>query len=211
MRILVLILVIITILCGCNKTTIDSDINTSRPTEALELYENNSNFELYNIDDIYKQNNNFVIYTNDNYTLFKDSIKDDKDCVIDYGYHNGRGSFDIYYEDKLLVLNYGFGGNSWFERYYDTSNGKVSRFFERPIQHTNSLVACFVLDEKNKIVLVVQDIFDSKVFYKEIYRDFSDLVLKNHIDCEFQNSDTELKITYWLNNNQQVTETIKIR
>ncbi|MBQ6714348.1 MAG: hypothetical protein IJN15_02225 [Clostridia bacterium] len=37
MRILVLILVIITILCGCNKTTIDSDINTSRPTEAIEF------------------------------------------------------------------------------------------------------------------------------------------------------------------------------
>ena len=112
----------------------------------------------------------------------------------------------------FLVLDYGVGGNTWHERYYDTAKGAVSRFFEKPVQNTDRLIAYFEVRDNPDIVLVVRDIFDTAQFYKEINRDFSSFVITDQAKCEFIDNNTRLKLTYWTNpNDEEITEIIDVR
>ena len=51
--------------------------------------------------------------------------------------------------------------------------------------------------------------FDPKIYYKEIRRDFSDFVIKKQCSAEFLENNSKLKITYWIKpNDDKVTEII---
>lgn len=173
---------------------------------------NNTEYQLSDLNVTYKEDDNYIIYTNEETaTIFKYIVKDDDGQIIDSGYHDHRGNFDIFEKDNLLVMNYGTGGNSWYERYYDTTNGRVSRFFERPAASSDELVAYFITDKDNEITLVVQNIFNPDDYYKEIRKNFSDYVIKNQVTAEFSKDNAKLKLTYWTNpDNQEVTETIDL-
>lgn len=149
------------------------------------------------LDTLYKSDKNYTIYT-DGFS-FRYTVEDNNGNVLDMGYHDYRGSFDLYYQGNLLVLNYGYGGNiGASERYYDVENGRVSSFFSNPIAVSDTRVAYFVYreqDEKN--VLIVQDIFDSSEYYTEIERDFADgTVLYYNCEATFLDNGTRLQITY---------------
>lgn len=196
-------MILLCILAGCSNANV-SNLKASSKSDNID-------YGFNDIDTLYKKDKNYEILSNTNLTVFEYTIRDNNGCVIDYGYHNYRGSFDITQENDFLTLNYGLGGNSWYERYYDVLNGRISRFFERPAGNSKNLVAYFTFKEDNTIVLVIQDIFDSNLFYKEIKRDFSDFVIKNETKAEFIDSDTKLKITYLINSdNEEVTETIDL-
>lgn len=160
---------------------------------------------------VYKHGENFVIYTDqeDNPTYYY-VVKDKNGEVIDRGCHNWRGSFDLSYHNGLLVLDYGYGGNSFDKRYYDISGTRVSSFFPSPVAESDRLVAYFEWED-SKIKLVVRDIFDSTVFYKEINRDFSDAVFKQNYVGEFVENNTKLSLTYPVKNSiEAVTEIIPL-
>ena len=130
--------------------------------------------------------------------------------MIDRGCHNWRGSFDLSYQNGLLVLDYGFGGSSFNKRYYDIDGRRVSKFYPSPVAESDSLVAYFIWEE-NQIKLIVQDIFNSTVFYKEISQDFSDFVLKQNYTGEFIENNTKLRLTYPVNNRTElITEEIPL-
>jgi len=168
--------------------------------------------QLNDINVTYKQGDNYIIYTNEEpATIFEYIIKDDDGHIMDSGYHNYRGSFDIFEKDNLLVMNYGMGGNSWYERYYDTTSGRISRFFERPVASSDELVAYFITDKDNEITLIVQNIFNPNEYHKEIRKNFSDYAIKNQATAEFTEDNAKLKLTYWTKpDNQKVTETIDL-
>ena len=205
-------------LCSCStstsQTTSQDDTSqlTSIDTTQTLSQQEYSKYYLSDIDVLYKQDKNYKILSNEDVTIFYYIVTDDEGYIIDTGYHDYRGSFDIYQKGKFLTLDYGYGGNSWHERYYDVSNGRVSRFFERPIQVSNELVAYFTFrDSDNAIVLVVQNMFDRSTYYQEITRDFSDFVFKDEAEAEFLENDTKLKISYWTKpNDQKVTEIIDL-
>lgn len=157
----------------------------------------------------YKTGENFTIYTDqDEIPNYYYIVKDKNGVVLDRGCHNGRGSFDLSYQNGLLVLDYGFGGSSFDKRYYDIGGSRVSPFFPSPVAESNSLVAYFVWED-DQIKLIVQDIFDGAVFYKEISRDFSDFVLKQNYTGEFIENNTKLRLTYPVNNRTEpITEEI---
>lgn len=229
-----MILLVMLLLCSCSadtsqttpentnspsteNTSSQSTENASSPSTSIEIesvlsQQETPHYCLQDLDVILKQDKNFKIYTNEEHTTFSYYIRDDSGYLMDSGYHDYRGSFDIYQKGDFLTLDYGFGGNSWHERYYDVSNGRVSRFFERPVESSNELVAYFTFrDSDNAIVLVIQNVFDRNTYYKEIERDFSDFVFKIAAEGEFLENDTKLKLTYWRKpDDQEVTEIIDL-
>ena len=212
-KIIWLLLAMVLSLCSCYKVKITSE-NTSERTAFIEhgTKSTSSKTDINSANIIYKSDKTYKIFTNEEMTEFEYFIYDNDGGIIDMGYHDSRGSFDIYEENGLLVLDYGVGGNTWHERYYDTAKGAVSRFFEKPVQNTDRLIAYFEVRDNPDIVLVVRDIFDTAQFYKEINRDFSSFVITDQAKCEFIDNNTRLKLTYWTNpNDEEITEIIDVR
>ncbi len=211
-----LLIMLVIFMSGCQKNTSNkgsavSDKSVSNPSNINNDTEKDpalaSQFSDFNI--VEKKEKNFEIQTNDNRSAFVYYIHDDNGYLMDIGYHDARGSFDVFYEGNLVVLDYGAGGNSWHERYYDTAEGKVSRLFEQPVAHTKEKVAYYDFNKGDeKPILIIQDIFDKKIFYKEIERDFSDDVFKVKQEGMFIDSGTKLKIKYKTNSDEKYVEEI---
>ena len=106
--------------------------------------------------------------------LFEAEYPTNDGNLLDQGYHGWRGSFGLSFnEDGILVLNYGSGGSPplWSERYYDVTNGRISRFFfNPPVQSHSNLVVYFEAKEEydGDIVLIIQNMFDPSLYYKEV-------------------------------------------
>lgn len=160
---------------------------------------------------VYKSGDDFTIYTDQGEIPNYYYIVGDKNSeVIDRGYHNSHGSFDLTHQNGLLVLDYGYGGNSFDKRYYDIERGRISQYFSRPVADNDRLVAYFT-QEDNQIKLIVRDIFDATAFYQEIVRDFSDFVIKQNYTGEFIENNTKLRVTYPVNNcAEPITEEISL-
>jgi len=160
-----------------------------------------------------------AIKTDENYTVYTDKneiknyyyiVKDKNGEVLDRGYHDSHGSFDIEYQNGLLALDYGYGGNSFDKRYYDIEGGRISQYLSRPVAESDRLVAYFT-QEDDQFKLIVRDIFDATVFYQEIIRDFSNFVVKQNYTGEFIENNTKLRVTYPVNNRKEpVTEEIPL-
>ncbi len=148
------------------------------------------------VNTIYKSDKNYAIYT-DGFS-FRYTVNDNNGNLLDMGYHNYRGSFDLYYQGDLLVLDYGYGGNTGAsERYYDVEHGRISPFFSSPIALSDTRVAYFVYREQNeKNALIIQDIFDPSDYYTEIERDFASGPILYTSEATFLDNSTKLQITY---------------
>ena len=67
-------------------------------------------------------------------------------------------------------------------------------------------------NDENSIILVIQNIFDEKVYYQEIKRAFSSKVLDLYSETEFINNNTQLKISYPINSSDEIiTEVIDLK
>ena len=115
-------------------------------------------------------------------------------------------------EDGILVLNDGAGGIPplWGERYYDVSNGRVSRFYFNPVKTYNELVVHYSeKKESGESILIIQNMFDPSIYYKEIERDFALANWSIPDTAEFIDAGKKLRITYWLkSDDEEVTEII---
>ena len=201
------ILASVLILSSCNRLS----NTTGGEIVSFDAVVPSNNDYLGTLDVPYKQADNYEIFTNEAHSAYYYIIKSDNQDIIDIGYHNQRGSFDVFFRDNLLVLDYGWGGNSWHERYYDVSIGRVSRFFPRPISTANEFVAYFMITSSGHIALVVQNMFDPSEYYREFERNFSDFVFKDLAAAEFISQNTQLKISYWTTpNDEVVTEIINL-
>lgn len=222
MRIKLSIIVILAVMCsmfGCTSKEIYNSMESSTSSLLSSLsqeYTVDKDGYVWNyfstLDELYQKGKNYEIYSDKVKTGFHYYVKDNDGNVIDEGYHDWRGSFGFNEKDGILELDYGFGGPLWQRRYYDLSNGRVSRFFSKPLQTSGELVAYFKTKGENQdIILVVQNMFDSSKYYKEFERDFSTAVITGQSTAEFINDNKQLKINYWINpNDKEVTETIDL-
>ena len=85
----------------------------------------------------------FEVYRNSRTDIYFYVVKNSKKEYLDFGYHDGRGSLKFFKSNGLLCLEYGVGGSTWYERYYDIEKGKVSKFFELHYLGYNNLFDCF--------------------------------------------------------------------
>ena len=189
--------------CSCKhiySSSISSDLNSVSSLSKGYYYDDYGNlrsiFDTLTVP--YEVKKNYEIYTNDAdiANVYHYYVKDNSGNVIDEGYHHWRGSFKFSFKNNLLMLNYGFGGNySWQERYYDVEDGRISRFYQTPLKTSDELIAYFITED-GKPVLVVQNIFDKNIYYKEIKRNFSMLVMHDTSPTEFLSKNKQLKISY---------------
>lgn len=207
-HIILVIFTILLIIPGCGSSE-----NISAK-ESQDRYNYSEDGFIWNYLDtlnvIYESGANYEIFTDDDKTCFYYRVLDNIGSTIDEGYHDWRGSFSFEEINDMLVLNYGFGSSQWQQRYYDVESGRVSRFFQNPIQISNELVAYFTY-MSDEIVLIIQNMFDPAIYHTEIRRNFSDFVIKNQCSAEFLEDNGKLKITYWIKpNDEEVTEVIEL-
>lgn len=166
-KLAVVALLLVFLLSGCAQRN-TPDANNSVNSES----ETSTNFSDA-FDTVYKQDKNYIVYTDGLSFCYK--VNDNNGDLLDVGYHDYRGSLDLYYQDSLLVLEYGNGGNLMAsKRYYDLENGRVSRFFDNTVAQSDTKVAYFTyFGDSNKTALIVQDIFDRADYYIEIEREFA--------------------------------------
>lgn len=222
--IFIIIQLIFTVSCDHNSENIELESTTEKTLETVtppQLTDEDYEYDDSDIRDIkygYYYSLNELIDSGENYEIYSDAdrtgyryvIKDNFGDVIDEGYHD-FSAFDISYEGNYLVLMYGYGGNQHNKRYYDVETGNVSRFFFKPVAVSDELIAYFRLsNEDEKRILVVQDIFDSSVYYKEIERDFAIRVVLDECEAEFLNDGKSLKLKYWVHENKQDIEKVEI-
>ncbi len=160
---------------------------------------------------VYKTGEDFAIYTNQSKgPMYYYIVRDKKGVVMDRGYQDDYGDFGLEYRNGLLVLSYGYGDDSFDNRYYDVAGSRKSKFFFSPVAESDRLVAYFT-QEEDQFKLIVQDIFDATVFYQEIIRDFSDSVVKQNYTGEFIENNTKLRVTYPVKDcKEPVTEEIPL-
>jgi hypothetical protein len=213
-----MILVVLVVKLPCNSKSeakaTPGQVEILAIKNKADLDENTWNY-LDSLDLPYQQDENFEIFTDESCTGFFYYVKDNNGNVMDQGYHGWRGSFGLEFnQGGILMLEYGLGGtpSQWQRRYYDVSNGRVSRFFSKPMQTHDELVAYFTWKEEDgDLVLVIQNMFDPSVYYKEVERDFSLYVYTMPSTAEFLDNGTKLSITYWLKpDDKEVTEIIDL-
>lgn len=190
--------------CKCNKnfestSKVESHISNNIGKEYYNTYNNFEN----SFSNIEEENNNFIIKSSDSYAGNFYEIYDNYSNLLDKGFHDWRGSFDIYKDGDIIKLEYGFGGTGVHPKYrlYDVKNSKISRYFGGPIATYGNKVAYFN-ENQNKTVLVVQDAFDTKEYYKEFYGKFDGLILMKIQDINFSSDGRKIIIKYCETNNE---------
>ena len=174
--------------------TLDSEAQTSAPTEHSE-----SNYSDPDEWAMIHEGENYKVYYNERHFWYYYSIWDENERGMDSGWHDARGGgITITQEGQFITLNDPHGGPLWSERYYDVSNGRVSRFFPNVVARSGELVAFFkyVWDDSGA-VLIVQNKYDPEKYYREFPGIFPDTVYRDTPEGEFLDGNTKLKVPYW--------------
>lgn len=190
-------------------TQIDDNITAEIQNDYYNTFENfESTFTNVDVSE-----SNYVIKSSEEYAGNFYEIYDNNGDLLDRGFHDFGGSFNISKEDDIVTLEYGLGGTNVQPKYrfYDIEKSKVSRYFSGPIATTEELVAYFsVVDDKAK--LVVQDAFDIDKIYKEFTGQFDKFIFMNIRDIYFSKDGTKISIKYCETNNESniIEETFDI-
>lgn len=164
------------------------------------------------LDPYYKlieENQNYKIYTDKSGLNYFYNVYDNSGECIDRGFHIREVRFEI--TDEILSVRMGFGTYSFNCRYYNLNTSQISRFYDNPLEISGNYIAYFKSKNNGDIVLVAQDIFDKTVYYKEFERNFSPMVLNVYSETEFINNNKQLKISYPVNqSNEIITEIIDL-
>ncbi len=189
---------------------VDKHINNSEILGKYNINEDGTVINFFDtMDTVYKQDVNYIVKT-DGFS-FCYEVNDNDGNSLDIGFHDYRGSLNFYYQEDILVLEYGYGGNLRpSKRYYDVENGRVSSFFNNPIAEFSTKVAYFKYSEsKNENILIVRDMFDTTNYYTEIKRDFANgTELYYNTQATFLENGKKLQIKYPVKskNNQTIAE-----
>jgi hypothetical protein len=165
----------------------------------------------------------FLYKSGENYEVFIDTddaflptyhyrIWDNNGDLIDESYHDWR-TFGISETESegILVVKLGGGFSSWHHRYYDVTNGRVSRLFYKPVATHGEIVAYFKIADDGHITLIIQNMFEPSIYYEEIDRNFSGMVIRGFCEAEFIENGNRLRITYWIEpNDDEITEVIDL-
>ena len=218
---IVLIISIAFIFSACMSLSSEpqvSEINstdTVKPTSSIhenitKTYVDNIGFGVFPI--LYEETDNYKIYTTEDESSFRYFVYSNDGSWLDDGYGGCSGSEGVVNfteEDKYLVLEHASMGNTVNYKYYDLDNNLVSKYFPSPCKVSGDLIAYFTYKNGDVPCLIVQDIFEPSLYYKEFEWNYSSYLFRDpsSVAFEFLNGNTELKITY-LNENTNDYDTI---
>ena len=112
--------------------------------------------------------------------------------------------------DNILEMNFG-SGNAVYCQYFDVENKLISEVFGASSAVGYGKIA-YMDFLNNQLVLIVQNIFDKNVFYKEFHFDFPPIAVPANavLNAKFLNENT-LQITYLKGDDyEETTENIKL-
>ena len=160
------------------------------------------------------ENKNYKLLTDTEKTGYAYYVYNNDGEVIDCGYHDYRDcSFS--FRDGYLVYHNGGFTITWYERYYDLENSRVSKFFLRPLDTHKNLVAYYRQNSKGETVLAICDMFDNRVYYQEFEREFGVSVWTGGSNGSFSEDGKTFTVTYLLTDHEakkdtEVTEVITL-
>ena len=217
------VLMVCLLMCSCvpqeeNLQDNDATLQYTSGTPNTTTGEKNPNYiyssEGYIVN--YYNTLNKVVDDDNNYQVFSDErginqryyVFDNYGNLLDEGY-NSNG-IEFIKNENIMTLVFHVDGNALERyRYYDLENGKVSRFYTNSLCTYNERIVYFTKDKNDDIVLIVRNMFDSSAFYKEIRRNFSNLVLLSDSPAEFIGNGSKLRISYrTVPNDEIITEDI---
>jgi len=220
-KLVILLVIVIIILLGVivyitidNKKVNSNENQNIVKTEGSKTYDEHESLDPFDpYYELVEENKNYKIYTDKSGFNYFYNVYNNDGKWIDTGFNGGRGvNFEII--DDILSVRMGFGTYAFICRYYDLSANRISRFYTTPLEIGGEYIVYFITkseNDENEAVLVIQNIFDDRVYYKEIKRDFSSRVLEFYSETEFINNNTQLKISYPTNPNDEiVTEIIDL-
>lgn len=197
--------VFVLVFCACNNNqnlgnyTVSNNETASLGIGSAEMdayFNTFENFE-YTFDKISTQDNNYVIKESDQHAGNFYEIYDNDNKLLDKGYHGYSGSFNISKKDNIVILEYGCSGTFVFPnyRFYDVEKSRISPYFNGPIATKDNLVA-YCVENNDKSILVVQDIFDVDKFYKEFSAEYDKSVYMGISKVSFSQDATDIILEF---------------
>ncbi len=173
--ILILAIFLILLLSGCSgtasqpqddKSGISEDMNATSAKDAY--YSTFSDFKsTFTVVD--EQTENYTIKSSDAHAGFFYEIYDNEQSLLDAGFHDWKGSFEITQTDNIVMLQYGFGGTNVqpLFRFYNVDGGKVSKYYSGPLTYHGETVAYFVRNDDKTAKMIVRNMFDDQIQKQE--------------------------------------------
>lgn len=187
--------------CGANGNGTD----TSSVADGIETSETTENV-LDAVDVLYEEGDHYKIYSNAEKTLYRYDVLDNTGALIDQGYQDWR-CVSFKETGDILQLFYWYSGPLSYVRYYDTENGRVSRFFSSPLLTYEETVAYFSVRE-DSIILVVQNMFEPATFYREFDRDFSGMVIRGGDQIKVLSPDSGETLVFSISAGDGITDAV---
>lgn len=203
---------------GSAEDTKVTSIETSEITQAEKSHtdgaqvEDDNERQFVNIDILYEETDNYKIYTTEDETAFVYYVYSNSGAWLDDGYGGccgAEGIIDFDSEEGYLVLNHSSMMNIVSYKYYELDRNLVSRYYSAPCKVSGALIAHFTYKNGDGPFLIVQDIFEPSLYYKEFEWNYPSYLYRypSSVTFEFLNNNTELKITY-LNENTNEYDTV---
>lgn len=110
----------------------------------------------------------------------------------------------------MVDISIGYGSGIIEHRYYNIVTGCFSKSFYDVIASCEQLVAYLDSEKRDGVryrKIIVENIFDGTLFYKEYELDFSGIIMPVD-EASFDNNDSELKVKYFLGEEQLEKEIV---
>lgn len=161
-----------------------------------------------------KSNQMEIINSEKYYRIYKESFNQ-----ICYEIYNSAGEIVLsekteqpleinMINDNIIDIKIGMGTGITIHRYYDVDRNAFSQKFSYVLSYADELIAYIDVPKENPLEsrkVIVQNIFDTSLFYKEFQIDFSN-VDTPVIEAKFSNHGKFLQLTY-LSGKSQVQTT----
>lgn len=194
-----LLIFVIFSLCGCSATK-----TTEENTESASKTESESY-----ISEIIEEGKNYKITYNGNFT-YSYEIRDNSGTVI-LSDDNAKKTPHITMIDEntaKLTIQKGTGITTAFTTYCNITNGSISESFNAVFDECNGKTVYYEYRE-SKYYIIVRDIFDKDVFYKEFEIDDDIYTVANAVvSADFSQDCTMLTVTYLAGTDYKETKTV---
>ena len=191
-----LLIFIIFSLCGCSATK-----TTEENTESVSQIES--------VSEIIEEGKNYKITYNGNFT-YSYEIRDNSGTVI-LSDDNAKKTPHITMIDEntaKLTIQQGTGITTAFTTYCNITNGSISESFNAVFDECNGKTVYYEYRE-SKYYIIVRDIFDKDVFYKEFEIDDDIYAVADAVaSADFSQDGKKLTVTYLAGKDYKETEIV---